>query len=102
MPTFSGFLKSAEPVQQQDYQTAGMIGTLMCCAKTLEKAKKNVADPDAEVAATASAKDYRDLMLSLHKLFPMGDMEQQVIQFAARLGFQIEQKVVTPGTGVKQ
>jgi hypothetical protein len=102
MPTFSGFLKSAKPIQQQDYQTGAMIGVLMCCAKTLELAKKNIANPDTDAGGAASAKDYRNLIISLHKLFPKGDLEQQVIEFARGLGFEIEQKYVTPGSGVKQ
>lgn len=89
-------------LDRQDALTTKMIGLLMVIAKMLEQAKTTVKLPDENEAAKRSARDYRLLIETAHRMFPEGDFEREVIEFARGLGFLIEQQYISPGTELAQ
>jgi len=83
-----------------DQRVCLMVGVLMIVAKIEKQAKTNVMLLDEDGAAIKSAKDFKLLIESTWAMFPRGDMEKQVIEFAKSLGFEVEQQFITQGNQV--
>lgn len=84
----------------EDEQACKHIAILMLVAKILEKTRKDMT-LTVDAAAERAAKSHRDLLKLATQMYSKpGQMEQEVIAFAKRMGFEIEQQYLTVGSDV--
>ena len=81
-----------------DERNVKLIGILMLAAKLLDEATADATAPEiTEEACVRAAKGYESLIKTMMRFFPKrGDLETQVIAFAKRQGYVIEQQYITP------
>lgn len=86
---------------REDETNAKLIAILLFVSKILEGVRRDMKLPVEETLKIAArkAKAFEDLVKLTHASFPNdGEMELQVIAFAKRIGFEIEQTLITEGS----